>query len=465
MTAEPTNAEHNAHRKGISQFRFIILLMAAYFFANSLHVALNARTAKGAEAFASSDSAQYLSFAQRFLLGNFSMDYIRDVPHRQPLYPFLLATATKIGNGNLFFLGEVNVVAMTLAIGSVYFGILRFFRSHAVAAIPAFFVACNAFLWRIAGARLLTEPLYVLILIWVIIAFLQYLQERKTFWILLGSLFAGLDYLTRPNGIFDAAAFLGILFLAELSLRPLTGEQNEPLFRNIPFLKRALSLIPKYLGALLVLIVVTTPAWIPRLVYFGDPLYHGYLTNFLWVDTYHLAHDFGERLPSYTWHDYVATHNLLDAVRRVIHGLWNVCIAIPILDEKAPILFLLSVAGAYTTLKRGPNEYRFLLLFFFIQLFPFIWTNLANPTRRVPYGSTFPFEPFFAACFLALFAAKLEAAVGWRLGLGTRKICKSQPGPSTQPGCNRLFLRFLDQLPAGIPNHAPKGAIKTVSCS
>jgi hypothetical protein len=125
MTAELTNAEQPAPGKGLSQFRFIILLMAAYFFANSLHVALNVHTAKGAEALVSSDSAQYLAFAQRFLLGNFSMDYIRDVPHRQPLYPFLLATATKIGNRHLFFLGEVNVVAMTLAIGSVYFGVRR----------------------------------------------------------------------------------------------------------------------------------------------------------------------------------------------------------------------------------------------------------------------------------------------------------------------------------------------------
>src|ERR1700730_12491119 len=382
MTAELTNAEQPAHRKGLSQCRFIILLMAAYFFANSLHVALNVHTAKGAEALVSSDSGQYLAFAERFLLGNFSMDYIRDVPHRQPLYPFLLATATKIGNGHLFFLGEVNVVAMTLAIGSVYFGVLRFFRSHSVAAIPALCVACNPFLWRLAGARLLTEPLYVLILIWLIIAFLQYLQERKAFWILLGSLFAGLDYLTRPNGIFDAAAFLGVLFLAEVSLPPRSGEQYQP------FLKRALCLIPNYLGAVLVLIAVTTPAWIPRLVYFGDPLYHGYLTNFLWVDTYHLAHDLPQqRDPIYSWRDYVMTHNLWDALRRIIHGAWKVCIVIPIVNERVPILYFLGCAGIWKTVRKGPKEVQFLLLFFIIQLFPFIWTNLANPTRRVPYGS------------------------------------------------------------------------------
>ena len=395
MKAGLTNPERGLQRRGVGQFRFIILLMAAYLFANSLHVFLNARSAKGAETLVSSDSGQYLAFAQRFLQGNFSMDYIRDVPHRQPLYPFLLAAAAKIGNGNLFFLGEVNVVAMTLAIGSVYFGNLRFFRSHFVAAIPALGVAGNPFLWRIAGARLLTEPLYVLILIWVIIAFLQYLQERKAFWLLLGTLFAGLDYLTRPNGIFDAAAFLGVLFLAELWLPLRSGEQVKP------FLTRVFGLMPNYLGAVLVLVVVTIPAWVPRLAYFGNPLHHGYLTNFLWVDTYHLAHDFGERAASYTWHDYVATHNVLDAIRRVIHGIWNVCILIPIADERAPILFFLSAAGVWTSLRNGPNEYRFLALFFFIQIFPFIWTNLANPTRRVPYGSTFPFEPFFAACFLA----------------------------------------------------------------
>jgi hypothetical protein len=41
---------------------------------------------------------------------------------------------------------------------------------------------------------------------------------------------------------------------------------------------------------------------------------------------------------------------------------------------------------------------------------------MPNPNTRVPYGSTFPFEPFFAACFLALFAAKLDPTLGRRLG-------------------------------------------------
>jgi hypothetical protein len=403
VTSGLTNRRRYEHRDWLGQSRFIILLMLVYLCANSLHLAKNARTAQGATALVSSDSQQYLDFAQQFLHGNFSMEYMRDVPHRQPLYPFLLAAATKLGNGNLFFLGEINVLAMTLAIGSVYYGILRAFRSHFVAAIIALCAACNPFFWRIAGARLLTEPLYALILIWIIIAFLLYLQERRLHWLLLGTLFAGLDYLTRPNGVFDAAAFLGVLFLAECIAPVRLPGTNEA------FLSRGVRLVPRYLGALLVLVVVTTPSWIPRLVYFGDPLHHGYLTNFLWVDSYHLAHDVPQqRDPIYSWRDYAMTHNLWDAVRRVIQGVWKVCIVIPILNERVPILYLLSLAGVWKTVRKGPREVQFLLLFFVIQLFPFVWTNLANPTRRVPYGSTFPFEPFFAASFLILFAVQLE---------------------------------------------------------
>jgi cellulose synthase/poly-beta-1,6-N-acetylglucosamine synthase-like glycosyltransferase len=144
------------------------------------------------------------------------------------------------------------------------------------------------------------------------------------------------------------------------------------------------------------------------------------------VDTYHLAHDFGERAPSYDWHYYAASHNLLDVAYRLIYGFCNVCIVLPIGAEKLPVLFLLSVAGVWTAIKKGPREFRFLLLFFFIQLLPFIWTNMPNPNTRVPYGSTFPFEPFFAASFVALFAPQLDAALGRRLGLREQQISQPQ---------------------------------------
>jgi 4-amino-4-deoxy-L-arabinose transferase-like glycosyltransferase len=408
MTAGPGSVLLD--RSESASLRFIVLLMIAYLVASSVHLALNVRSAEGAATLVSSDSGHYLDFAHRFAAGNFTMDYIREVPHRQPLYPLLLAAAMKIGSGNLFFLGLVNVIAMTLTIGSVYFGVFRFFRRSAVAAISALCVALNPFFWRIAAARLLTEPIYALVLVWVAIAFLQYLREGKLTWLLLGSAFAGLAYLTKPSGVFVQAASLGVLFLAEFSL-PWR-------FRNTiqPRLNKAIQLIPKYLAAAFVFIVVTSPAWIARLVYFGDPQHYGYLTNFLWIDTYHLAHDVDQRFPNFTWHDYVAHHNFLDVIFRLIYGLLNVGFTIPIFVEKAPILFLFAVAGVWTTIWKGPAEYRFFLLFFVVQLLPFIWTNMPNPNMRVPYGSTLPFEPFFAARFLARYSTRLDAALGRWLG-------------------------------------------------
>jgi hypothetical protein len=442
MASELTNARQGQKKSDLGQFRFIGLLMAVYFVVTSVYLVMNIwamdlHAAQGKETLVSTDSRQYLAFAQRFLKGNFSMDYIRDVPHRQPLYPFALAVATELGNGNLFYLGAVNVVAMTLVIGSVYYGVLRFFRSPSVAAISAFCVAANRFMWRLAGERLLTEPLYVLFLVWMIIAFLQYLQERKAGWLLLGSAFIGLAYLTRPSAIFDAAAYFSILFLADILMPPRSAEE-QPLFP-----RKVLRLLPNYLIAVLLLVVITTPSWLPRLYYFRDPLYTGYLTNFLWVDTYHLAHDFGERAPSFSWHDYAATHNFPDVLYRLIYGFSNVCIVLPIGAEKLPFLFLLSIAGIWTALKYGPPEFRLLLLFSFIQVLPFIWTNMPNPNTRVPYGSTFPFEPFFAACFLALFAAKLDATLAPRLGLRV-----GRDAPPRAPGMH-VSKRFFRVLPSG----------------
>jgi Dolichyl-phosphate-mannose-protein mannosyltransferase len=431
MAPELTDVNRKQQKFLLSQSRFLVLLMALYFIVTSIYLVMNilameVHAAHGKETLVSTDSQHYLQFAHRFLKGNFSMDYIREAPHRQPLYPFALAVASKIGNGNLFFLGEVNVVAMTLVIGSVYFGVLRFFQSANIAMICALCVAGNLFMWRIAGERLLTEPLYVLLMVWVIIAFVQFLREGKIYWLLLTALLLGLAYLTRPNGIIGAAACFAVLLLAETMAPSRVGEARPPLYRKL------LRLIPKYVGAGLLFIVVTIPSWLPRLVYFNNPLYTGYLTNFLWVDTYHLAHDFGIR-PRYTWHDYAATHNLLDAVWRLVYGFSNVCIVLPIGAEKLPILYLLSVAGVCTALKTGPREFRFLLIFFLIQLLPLIWTNMPNPNTRVPYGSTFPFEPFFAACFLALAGARtwerLSRRVGRRPARITTMLSRFSRGP------------------------------------
>jgi hypothetical protein len=226
-----------------------------------------------------------------------------------------------------------------------------------------------------------------------VMAFLQYALGRRRKWLLACAGLAGLDYLTRPNGLFLAATAIGTLGLSDIIayISKINGRPSVYvwLFR----------MAANYAVAMAVFLVFSAPSWVPRLIYFGNPFHHGYLENYMWVDVYREGH-VGESYASFTWRDYVAHHHLHDVISRIIHGLRNVYFRIPIMMERVPILFLLSVGGIFVAFRRASSEHRFLCLFLFLQLVPLVWTNLSNPTARVPYGSTLPFELFLAALFV-----------------------------------------------------------------
>jgi hypothetical protein len=69
--------------------------------------------------------------------------------------------------------------------------------------------------------------------------------------------------------------------------------------------------------------------------------------------------------------------------------------------ERVPLLYFLSIGGVWVAFRDRAREYLFLCLFLVLQMQPLVWTNLSNPTSRVPYGSMLPFELFLAALFLA----------------------------------------------------------------
>jgi hypothetical protein len=151
-------------------------------------------------------------------------------------------------------------------------------------------------------------------------------------------------------------------------------------------------------------IVVTIPSWSPRLHDFGNPVYHGYLSNYMWVDTYELGHSSG----TYSWRDYVADHSAWDAIQRAWGGFWNVGFSIPYrMEDDFPALFLLALGGVGVAALRGPSSYRVIAVFGILQLLPLMWTNLSNPNDRVPYAATMPFEIVFAAFCLVFLADRL----------------------------------------------------------
>jgi 4-amino-4-deoxy-L-arabinose transferase-like glycosyltransferase len=390
---EPAAQPLAATFQRLNRHWFILVVMVVHLLICVLVLAKNASHPDTSDRLVSSDSVHYVDIARDFCGGDFSMGYVKERPHRQPLYPALLAIAMKLGGGNRFFLGLVNVLLDSLSILLVYLFTLRLFEKRLVASVAALGLAANPFLDRLATARLLTEPLHLFLTICTIMAFLQYILRPERKWLFACAALAGLDYLTRPNGLFMAATAIGTLGLSDVA------SYVSKIPRQSPFHAWLIKTAANYALALAVFLVFAAPSWVPRLIYFGSPFHHGYLENYMWVDAYREGH-VGESYASFTWRDYFAHHHLRDAISRIIHGLRNVYFRIPIMMERVPILFLLSVGGIFVAFRRASSEYRFLCLFLFLQLVPLVWTNLSNPTARVPYGSTLPFELFLAALFV-----------------------------------------------------------------
>jgi 4-amino-4-deoxy-L-arabinose transferase-like glycosyltransferase len=378
----------------IKPHRTIVFILIVHLVICLFVLAKNAKDPNTSERLVSSDSVHYVDIARDFAFGNFSMAYVKERPHRQPLYPGLLAVAMKLGNGDRFYLGTVNIIVDSVAILSVYLFSIALFRHRLVAILCALALAANPFIDRQITARLLTEPLHLLMTICAIYTFLRYLQRKDRWWLYGCAGFLGLDYLTRPNGLIMAASAIGTMALCDL-ITQMATVRNRP--GIVGFI---LKFAGRYLLACAIFLGVSAPSWIPRLIYYGAPFHHGYIENYMWVDTYKEGH-VGESYATYTWRDYIAHHQIRSVISRVVHGLREVYFRIPIMMERVPLLFLFSIGGVWIAFRIPTREYRFLCLFLVLQMMPLVWTNLSNPTARVPYGSLLPFELFFAGLFLA----------------------------------------------------------------
>jgi hypothetical protein len=225
----------------------------------------------------------------------------------------------------------------------------------------------------------------------VLFAALDYLATRRQLSLALAAGLVGLDYLTRPNGLFVFVSMMSALALHEAwQVWRQPGSRRAEALRAI----KACGL------AVLVFVVVSAPSWIPRYAYFGNPIHHGYLSNYLWTDTYKEGH-VGQRYAIYTAKDYFSTHDARDIAVRWLSGIEECGFVIPIrTEEKLPLLYFMALAGFGMTLWNGSAAYRTLAIFGILQMLPLIWTNLSNPTIRVPYAASLPFEVIFAGIFL-----------------------------------------------------------------
>src|SRR4029077_357968 len=109
---------------------FIAMVMVVHLLICVLVLAKNASHPKTSDRLVSSDSVHYVDIARDFCSGDFSMSYVKGRPHRQPLYPALLAIAMKLGNGNRFMLGAVNILVTEVSILLVYVFTLVLFKNR-----------------------------------------------------------------------------------------------------------------------------------------------------------------------------------------------------------------------------------------------------------------------------------------------------------------------------------------------
>jgi len=370
----------------------IVLAVSLYYVDSALeHLQSTVSHPDQVADFMYADSMHYLEMAEAFAEGEFTRCYVRIRPHRQPLYPALLAIAVRTGGErNLFFLGMVNVLIGLATIWLIFILASQVFSSPMVGALTALLYSRNDFVFDYITDRMMTEPLYTLCSFVTLALALLYMKRGKARSLYLASLAGGLAYLTRPNGFFLMAALWGVLLASELLLLARDRGQGHPDRRGLRGIARRFGL------AGLIFVATTVPSWAPRFAYYGNPLHHGVVSNAMWVDTWEeLRANMEKPLgPSH----YFASHGFSDVVDRFLFGFETVYVTAP--RHYTPRIHLLAAAGLLVAALRRRRRDLVLVATAFLTLLPITWTSLPMPFTRIAYGAQLAFILLFSAILL-----------------------------------------------------------------
>jgi len=387
-----------SNNRMLQPWRAVTLLSLIYLAVSVGLLIYTANTPSRARKFVEKDAQHYIAIGRAFAKGDFSMNYVKERPYRQPLYPMFLSVVIRVAGENLFLLGMVNITFGLVIIWLVHFSILKFFANNAIAWFIGSLAVINRFLYEEVSLSLDTEPLFILLLFLVLLWFASYISRGNPRYLILASCAAGFAYLTRPNGLFIIPGIIGLAAVYD-AFQP---------FRNAasPCRLRAIGRLGTlYVSCAALFLIITMPSTLPRWRIWGNPIEHGPIENFMWVDDYNA----GKQWVRYTWRDYVATHTPVDLVWRLLRGFWGVYVRLPLWIEVWAILYVIAVPGAIIAIRRAQEPYRYLLFLAFILLLPLVWTYEANPIGRVPYTVMFPFEVIFAGLALDSLRGRLAS--------------------------------------------------------
>lgn len=195
-------------RPGLAAALLVAFMSVSLWNRGTTYIEEVSSTLVGIRQLLADDSQHYLDIADDFRSGDFSMSFVApgggeaaDRAHRQPAYPAVLAMAESWGLSGAPALAKVNLFFVVATLWAA-FAVGTWVCGNALAgALAAGLVYQAGFLFDIATAHLLTEPLYVLLSTAAVGAALSYLKRKRLRALLAFAALAALAYLTRVNGL------------------------------------------------------------------------------------------------------------------------------------------------------------------------------------------------------------------------------------------------------------------------
>lgn len=382
----------------------LALLSASMWHDGTTYIEEVSSTLMGIRRLVAGDSEHYLAIADSLRQGDFRMEHVEptgaaDRAHRQPGFPALLALSARLGVQGAPGFARVNLAVLVASLWIAFVGAGIATGSSMAALLAAVVVYDVHFLFGIATGRLLTEPLYVAVALAAVGSSLCYLARPRNASLFGVAVFSGLAYLVRVNGLFLAIALAAVVVVDGLRRRraaPAVHAQDAP---RVPFAAHAV--------AIALFVLFTTPSWLPRAIYAGNPVYHGYLANFLWVDDYARAHQPGP--PRYSLETYMAEHGAVDAASRLAWGMQHVFWETP-RQKFGTVVSVALLAAVVILVLLGDTPGMLLTVAGVVQAMPLAWTAVADPAHRLPATALLPFAAFVIAAATAALLRRAHAS-------------------------------------------------------
>lgn len=404
MSGLAAAVRRKAGRPAVLAVLVLALLSAVRWHEGRTYIDDVSSTLLGIRDLVAGDSEHYLAIAAALREGDYSLSHVEptggaDRAHRQPGYPAVIALAESAGLRGAPRLALVNLAIVIASLWIAFAG-ARVATGSCLAGLAAAAIVYDAgFLFEIATRRLLTEPTYVAVTLGACAACLSYLRRPGAVSLLLVAGLGGLAYLVRVNGLLLALSLAAALVVSDVvrARRKHADEHPADLVLHLPLAAYAL--------AAAMFLVVTLPSWMPRIVYAGNPVYHGYLPNYLWVDEYERAHTPGR--PQFTFSTYASEHDAGDAIERMGWGMKRVFWDTP--RDKLGVVASIAAAFAVVVLLATRDLPGLLLLGAgILQALPLAWTAMPNPARRLPAAALLPFVAMLVAAGVAALRRKTK---------------------------------------------------------